>query len=243
MCLPAGIPSTGGGGVWAGLEGGPRGPGEATYVKFFILSDDFCVGNDGRRLTSEELVGWKSKGRVADVKLGVKAATAVLVLSTTDIRANPPSPQAEGIGKSATSPLPLQTLQRWLQVFVPQSSFLQFLTPNRKQIFVSLWRYRCPAALVLLDEDWRMTDGCGREATLPAPSGILREKILVTSVELGQSHKRESLRLLQHQVNYNNYSENFILTACLWTEIAELTNLLVTWNYSLLFSANNSQDC
>ena len=38
-------------------EGGLRGPGEATYVKFFVLGDDFCVGNDGRRLTSEELVG------------------------------------------------------------------------------------------------------------------------------------------------------------------------------------------
>lgn len=40
-------------------EGGLRGPGEDTYVKFFVLGDDFCVGNDGRRLTSEELVGWK----------------------------------------------------------------------------------------------------------------------------------------------------------------------------------------
>lgn len=58
-----------------------------------------------------------------------------------------------------------------------------------------------------------MTDGCRREATRPAPLGILREKIWVTSVELGQSQQRESLRLLQHRVNDNNYSENFILTA------------------------------
>lgn len=40
-----------------GREGVLRGPREATYVKLFVLGDDFCVGNDGRRLTSEELVG------------------------------------------------------------------------------------------------------------------------------------------------------------------------------------------
>lgn len=145
-------------------EGGLRGPGEATYIKFFVLGDDFCVGNDGRGLTSEELVGWKKKERVADVKLGVKAATAVLVLSTTDIRANPPSPQAEEIGTSATSPFPFQTLQRRLQVFLPQSSFLQFLTPNRKQIFVSPWRCTCldsvsPFGWRLKDDWWMRTWG------------------------------------------------------------------------------------
>ena len=58
------------------------------------------------------------------------------------------------------------------------------------------------------------TEGHGREEMLPEPFGILREKILVTSGERGQSHKRESLRLLQHKVNYSNYSENFILIAC-----------------------------
>jgi len=64
-----------------GGKGGLSGPGEATYVKFFTLGDDFCVGNDGRRLTSEELVGWK-RANEANVKLGVKAATAILALST-----------------------------------------------------------------------------------------------------------------------------------------------------------------
>ena len=37
-------------------EGGLRDH-EPTYVKLLILSDDFCVGNHGRRLTPEELVG------------------------------------------------------------------------------------------------------------------------------------------------------------------------------------------
>lgn len=37
-------------------EGGHRNR-EPTYVKLLILSDDFCVGNHGWRLTPEELVG------------------------------------------------------------------------------------------------------------------------------------------------------------------------------------------